>query len=85
MNEQEVYVVFDPDSPGEPDSPPSASKLLLWCAIVFAVVYAVVRFGGWHQQGNPLNDPTFASSETALICAFVCTGVFAGWQYWKWR
>jgi hypothetical protein len=51
-------------------------------AIVFIVVFLLVRFGGWHHGMDPLGYPVYPSYLTALLVAAVVSSVFMLWRTW---
>ncbi len=51
-------------------------------AIVFLVVFLLVRFGGWHHGMDPLGYPVYPSYLTSLLIAALASSLFMLWRTW---
>lgn len=51
-------------------------------AVVFIVVFLLVRFGGWHHGMDPLGYPVYPSYLTSLLIAAAVSAIFMLWRIW---
>ena len=58
----------------------------LRCAVefvaVFAILFTVVRYGGWHQHWDPLSDSVYSPTWLALVIAGVLSMAYICWRVW---
>ena len=52
-------------------------------SIVFAIVFLVVRFGGWHHGMDPLGATMYPSTLIAVLVAAAFSSVFMLWRIWQ--
>jgi hypothetical protein len=50
--------------------------------VIFAIVFTVVRYGGWHQHMDPLSESVYSPSWLALVIAAVLSVAYICWRVW---
>ncbi len=52
-------------------------------SIVLAIVFLLVRFGGWHHDMDPLGYSVYPSYLVSLLIAAAVSSVFIVWRTWS--
>jgi hypothetical protein len=51
-------------------------------AVVFLIVFLLVRFGGWHHGMDPLSYAVNPSTVISLLVAAIISALFMLWRTW---